>query len=454
MKKLYTTLLFLLSGFLFTANAQPWLMQNIGYTVPAAYPSDIDIVDANTVWTASSTVGDGSGVTIQLWSRTIDGGNNWSSGNFTADTNYRVSNISAVDANTCFILTFNNTAGSTGLIFKTVDGGATWDTVSTHLYSTVGVSFPNIIHFFDANNGFIQGDPESGYYEIYTTTDGGANWTRVPSANIPAPLSASEYGIINVYSALGDYLFFGTNNGRIFRSYDRGLTWTATTMGTATAGTSVNGVTFRDSLNGFATKSTNAGVYSIYHTHDAGATWLPITPGGTFFKSDFMYVPGTTSIISVSASTTGRGSSISYDDGHNWTTLDTAGTGTVDGYVALDFLNSTTGWAGGFAVDALTDGIYKWNGGTVGITETAASSASMVAYPNPSRDVVFIETTRDFKQKVTVSLVNVLGNVISEQTYSRWSNPVRVNLAGLAKGMYFVRVTSGSDVMISRVIRD
>jgi photosystem II stability/assembly factor-like uncharacterized protein len=453
MKQLYTTLLILLSGIFFSANAQPWIMQNIGYTYPAAYPSDIDIVDSNTVWTASSTVGDGSGVTIQLWSRTIDGGANWTSGNFTADTNYRVSNISAVDANTCFILTFNNSVGSTGLIFKTMDGGATWDTVSTHLYSTAGVSFPNVIHFFDANNGYLQGDPQGGYYEMYTTTDGGANWTRVPSANIPAPLSPSEYGIINVYSALGDYIFFGTNNGRVFRSYDRGNTWVASTMGTATLNTTVNGVTFRDSLNGFATKSTSAGVYSTYHTHDAGATWTLISPVGTFFKSDFMYVPGTTSIISVSASTTGRGSSISYDDGVSWTTLDTAGTGTVDGYVALDFLNATTGWAGGFAVDALTDGIYKWNGGTVGITETANSS-SLVAYPNPSRDVVFIETSKAFKQNATVTLVDVLGNVISEQTYKSWVNPVRVSLTGLAKGMYFVRVSSGNDVMISRVIRD
>ena len=456
MKKFYV--LFLLIGsFLGTANAQVWQMQNVGYSVAAAYPADIDIVDANVVWTATSQIGDGSGVAVQLWSRTIDGGLNWTSGSFTADTAYKVSNISAIDSNTCYIVTYNNVSSEDGLLFRTTDGGTTWDTIATSQIYAAAVGtfpFPNIVHFFDAANGMTMGDPRNGYYEIYTTTDSGATWTRVPSANIPAPLNASEYGLVNVYGANGDFIYFGTNNGRIFRSYDRGLNWVATTMGTASTANGVTGVTFRDSLNGFAQRATATPVYTNYRTTNGGATWTVVSPVGTMFRSDFMYVPGTSVMISVGANGNGRGSSQSINDGSNWVTLDTNGLGTTDGYVSVDFLDSITGWAGGFAFDPLTDGIYRWAGGTVGIGETTADQTSLNAYPNPSRDIVFLETSKTFKFNVTMSIVDVLGNVISEQTFARWSNPTTLNVSNLSQGVYFVRIRSGNEVMVKRIVRN
>lgn len=453
MKKIYALIL-LLHAFLLPAGAQIWQMQNIGYSVAGAYPSDIDIVNPNIVWTAARDIGDGSGVTVQLWSRTIDGGLNWSSGSFTLDTNLNVSNISGVDSNTCYILTFDNSAATGGFLFRTTDGGITWDTISTGQVFTTSASFGNVVHFFDAANGMLMGDPKGGFYEIYITTDSANTWTRVPSVNIPAPLTG-EFGIVNVYGAIGDYIYFGSNNGRIFRSYDRGNTWAASTMGTASTSNGVTGVSFRDSLNGFALRATNGTptVYSSYRTNDAGATWSLITPTGNFFKSDFQYVPGTTSMISVGANSLGRGSSISYNDGSSWVTLDTNGNGTTDGYVSIDFLDSITGWAGGFTFDPLTDGIYKWTGGTVGITEVSDNS-SLNAYPNPSSNIVYLETSKTFKYNVNLKVMDILGNVISEQNFARWSNPATINVSNLAQGVYFVRIASGNEVMVKRIVRN
>ncbi len=454
MKKIYA-LIILFYAFILTGNAQIWQMQNIGYSVAAAYPSDIDAVDQNVVWTAARDIGDGSGVSVRLWSRTIDGGLNWSSGTFTNDTNLNVSNISGVDSNTCYILTYDLAAVTGGFLFKTTDGGITWDTISTGQIFTTSASFPNVVHFFDAANGMLMGDPVGGFYEIYITTDSANTWTRVPSVNIPAPLTG-EFGIVNVYGAIGDYIYFGTNNGRVFRSYDRGNTWVASTMGIANTSNGVTGVSFRDSLNGFALRATNANptVYTSFRTNNAGASWSVVSPVGTFFKSDFQYVPGTTAMISVAASSVGgRGSSISYNDGSNWVTLDTNGNGTSDGYVAIDFLDATTGWAGGFAFNPLTDGIYKWAGGTVGISE-AVDNGSINAYPNPSGNVVNLETSKSFKYNVSLTIMDVLGNVISEQNFARWSNPTTINVSNLAQGVYFVRIASGNEVMVKRIVRN
>ena len=34
-------------------------------------------------------------------------------------------------------------------------------------------SFPDAIKFFNPKNGVMFGDPQNGYFEIYTTSDGG-----------------------------------------------------------------------------------------------------------------------------------------------------------------------------------------------------------------------------------------------------------------------------------------
>lgn len=73
------------------------------------------------------------------------------------------------------------------------------------------------------------GDPVGGYFEIYTTTNGGTSWTRVPSANIPAPLvGEGGYTTIKDISLEDGTIWFGANYGRAYKSSDKGLTWTVT----------------------------------------------------------------------------------------------------------------------------------------------------------------------------------------------------------------------------------
>ena len=96
-----------------------------------------------------------------------------------------LASITALDANTAWVC-------NAGAVYKTTDGGLTWDKQETAFQGFNG--HPNVIHFFDSNNGVCVGNPNNGYWAIYTTTDGGTNWIRVPSANIPAPIPAGEVG--------------------------------------------------------------------------------------------------------------------------------------------------------------------------------------------------------------------------------------------------------------------
>ncbi len=99
----------------------------------------------------------------------------------------------------------------TGGLYNTTDGGATWKKMQPP--SQVGR--PRcFVHFFDANTGVTVGDPVFGWKatsKSIPTSNGGANWSRVPRDNIPPPLGSWNHT---------EWEFFGTANSLWFRTVD------------------------------------------------------------------------------------------------------------------------------------------------------------------------------------------------------------------------------------------
>ena len=354
MKKLLLFALIVLSSV--TVNAQgTWVSQATGFTDISSGIRNVSAVDSNVVW-VSSYDGSGGGASRTDFSRTTDGGNLWTAGTIPCPVSYDWSMINAVDANTAWAIYYDAVAGAGGGIWKTTDGGATWNQQGAGLIFDAN-SFPDVVHFWDANNGFAMGDPNpSNYFEIYTTTDGGTTWTRVSAANIPVPL-AGEYGIVGHYSVVGNDVWFDTNKGRVYHSTDKGATWTVASTGITVPANGAIDVCFYSATNGIARLyNATTGGNSMRVSADGGATWTVATPVGNFFGSDVKYVPGTPSrLVSTGAATGFVGSSISDDGGLNWTDIETAAQRT-----ALGVVDSTHMWTGGFTTSSTTDGIFKY----------------------------------------------------------------------------------------------
>ncbi len=266
----------------------------------------------------------------------VDAGQTWTAGTFNQGDG--LSQIFAIDENTCWAVF--NTGIDQGL-YKTVDSGVTWAKQGTAYGSS---SFANVIHFFNDNDGFAQGDPVGGYYELYTTTDGGASWIRVPEVDIPAP-TTGEYGITGNYCAVGDHIWWGTNKGRMFRSSDKGYTWEVSM--TAFGDTETVNAVFADELNGIVYRSyLNMGIQpDINVTDDGGITWSMVTVSGNMYARYFSYVPGTSqTYVGSSSDPSGPGTSYSFDGGYSWITLNDG-----DPIQSSVWLDTETGWAGTWA---------------------------------------------------------------------------------------------------------
>ncbi|MCF6185780.1 MAG: S8 family serine peptidase, partial [Bacteroidales bacterium] len=323
-----------------------WLPQATGFSTPSRGINYISIVDPNTVW-ANAYDGSGTGADIWEFTKTTDGGNTWTPGTYAAvPTNYVVSTISAISDQKAWIAMYDkNASNGYGGIFATTDGGTTWTEQTTATYDDPA-SFPNIVYFWDANNGFCQGDPTSGYFEIYTTTDGGNTWVRTPQSNIPAPLSG-EYGYTDLYDTYGDIIWFGTNKGRVFKSTDRGLNWTVSTTGS----TEVTTLGFHNDSIGimtYVTYNQTTGTitgFEMRRSLDGGTTWNLVTPSGDYYKADMAVIKNAQGMLvstGISQDLSQCGSAYSLDEGDTWTMLDDS-----IQYTTVKFYNNSTGWAGG-----------------------------------------------------------------------------------------------------------
>jgi len=415
-----------------------WIEQNTGFATASRGINDIVIVDENTVW-ASSYDGSGGSANTGDFTRTLNGGTNWTAGTVNAGSTYNWSDLTAISGTTAWAAMYNASGG--GRIYKTTDGGANWTHQTTAAF-TAPNGFPNVVHFWNENDGFCQGDPNSGYFEFYTTTDGGTNWERVPQTNIPANLSG-EYGLTRLIEVKDNTIWFGTNKGRIFKNTNKGVgQWSVYTVGTTTE--QITQHKFADQNKGICISSTGTGASLQYHyrkTTDGGENWTTLESSGPIYE-DMSYIPGTNEgYVSVTANQDGPGSSYSANFGTSWNAIDS---GTQ--YTTVSFLSPTVGWAGGFNQDATTGGIFKFNGNlSVGINETAKPTSLVLNqnYPNPFNPNTTISLNLPQNDLVKLTVFNSKGEVVkvlANKNLNAGSHQFVFNAAGLNSGVYFYRV--------------
>ncbi len=306
------TYLFLLLVFALSSQAQ-WTNQDPNFS-QATSIACISSPSKQVVWLAGRDTS--QAVSGNRFARSINGGASWTHFTITGFSSYTPSNISAINADTAWVAMFNATGG--GGIFRTNNGGASWTQQTTATFAAPD-GFPNFVHFFDANNGVCMGDPNGGYFEIYTTTNGGTNWTRVAQANIPASQS-QEYGTVNKFSASGNFISFVTTKGRAFVSTNKGLNWTYSSalIGVDTAYTAW--VQPKNATELLALCYLPNGPTKLARSTNAGQTWQTSDWVGYLDNNAVGY-----SAISANAgmhiTLSGSDVHFSYDEGKNWRPL-------------------------------------------------------------------------------------------------------------------------------------
>ena len=370
-----------------TVTLQPtgnWIVQNSGFSTAARGIDHISIVDGQTVWAKAFDGSSATPANVQEFIKTTNGGTTWTPGTINiGNANLGIAMIHAFDANTAWVAAYPTAGGQTGGIWKTTNGGSTWTRQNTATYNNAA-SFTNVVHFWDANVGFAQGDPINGEFELYTTTNGGTTWTPVPAANIPNPLNANEFGYVRQIEVIGDNVWFTTSVGRIYHSTNRGLNWQVYQTPISDFGGAINANS--SAVLSFASATTGLIVDNnglVFKSINSGATWTQLTTTGTVFTTGLCFIEGTNTAFSTGANP--AGSSFSQDGGTTWNIIDNAQ------HLFVEFKNPSIGWSGWFNTSSTQDGMWKWNN----------TATSMVANFQGSPSNICAGTTVNFTDLTT-----------------------------------------------------
>lgn len=440
------------------ANAQ-WKQVNVPHK-DSSFIQDIEVPNANTVWGTIGFYNIGRPNTI-YYVRADDGGHSWQLDSLPLSTEYGITSLSPIDANTCYAAVANVFNGGGG-IYKTNNGGRTWRQLSpATLFNST--SFPDFVHFWDENHGVAVGDgngPGTPYFEIYTTINAGETWDRVPSGNIPTP-NGFPYSFNNSYTVSGDRIWFQgfDSNGGLFtyRSDDHGHHWVAFPINVP----QFNDFAFTDRLNGLANGFDNNAVTQIYSSNDGGQTWKNVNYSGTPMGLSITAVPGTSTYVTTSSFISPiTGSSYSNDHGKTWTLIDS---GAHALHNDVKFLNSSIGWSGETETSASKPGgMFKWKGcfqatspvAYSGISKNLdfATATTIKLYPNPTKDRMIVEGL-DPSVNTILSVIDGSGRLVQQQL-STQSSTYNYNLQNLSAGIYYLKVEVDAKVTVLKFVKE
>jgi photosystem II stability/assembly factor-like uncharacterized protein len=308
-----------------------------GQWQPQAIKSDADFRGLCAVSPKVAWVGGTKGT----FGRTTDGGKTWAVGTVpdAADLDFR--DVEAFGEDTAYLLSAG--PGEQSRIYKTTDGGKTW---KLQFKNAEPGAFFNAIAFWDERHGIALSDPVDGRFLLIVTDDGGARWTSLPERSRPVALpdegAFAASGTCLITRGENDVWFCtgGARAARVFRSADRGKTWTVgeTPLLAGVESAGAFSLAFRDRDHGVivggdyrnpdGTNATGA------VTADGGRTWkaigkpLPFRSAVAWAKDRWVAV-GTS------------GSDVSADDGASWKPLDR------EKYNSVAFTATGDGWAVG-----------------------------------------------------------------------------------------------------------
>ncbi|MFD2717660.1 T9SS type A sorting domain-containing protein [Hymenobacter monticola] len=375
----------------------------------------------NSVWAYQLFTSSDNGQTVQQSevASSNDGGTGAGGSN--------VIDLWATDAQHVWVVTQGTVSGARTLLRST--------TGSTALAALPAAATPatlRTVRFFNATAGVAIADAGAATtWPIFRTVDGGTTWQ--PIANTPA---AAAGEVATDVALLGPNLWATSNRGNVLRSTDSGQTWSIQ----ATGLTNLQSASFTDALHGLAYDRLPT---QLAVTADGGLTWALVTPSGPMRRcaiQALLDVPGAYLSVgpgSYQVPNDPSGTAISTDNGATWRSLET-----FSFHRGLAVWNSANIWAGGdYGWAASGSSIINFlvrSTGTLLATRTGQLAQHKLAvYPNPTAGPATVAAATP-GQKLKV--YNAIGQVQFQQEMPTAVAPI--DLSNLPAGIYQV-VTEG-----------
>lgn len=328
--------------------------------------------------------------------------------------------------------TADETVVNKGLILNTIDAGKNWTTAHTTQSQLRAICFPS------STIGFAVG--QEG--KIHKTSDGGSTWVEKSSG-----VSNHFYSISFVDSQTG--LVCGSG-GIVMKTADGGETWTSISSGTTNW---LYSISISDNGVAHAVGSSKR----LIRSTDFGNTWSSVTLSDGMAKTLFAVCFATPNI-----------GYIAGEDGLSYFTTDG---GVSWNYKRLPYFDHIYGLASGnehtmIAVGSWGAILRSYTGpdefpienGDDDDTNTYISpinyedSLHLIAYPNPFSKFFYIQGQFTENQDVKVELFSIVGKLVYSRNHQITNNRTLVNPNNIIPGIYYLRITRGTQIQALKII--
>jgi photosystem II stability/assembly factor-like uncharacterized protein len=215
---------------------ESWLMSTDGGETWEIPPTSPGFTIANDIVFRTDDFGLVGGSTIQQPSRvfrTTDGGANWTAHELTGGFVGTSYSIAIPGDSTCYTVTHG---GSTiNHVFRSHDGGQTWDDVTNEIPNSGRLW---AVFFVDVDTGLVAGGTTGGDAQLWKTINGGNSWTSVSTTGVENPIEDMHW----MDSSTGIVV----NRDGAYRTTDGGTLWTQVVADR------IRGLDFRNDLHGVA----------------------------------------------------------------------------------------------------------------------------------------------------------------------------------------------------------
>lgn len=343
-------------------------------------------------------------------------------------------------------------------IFKSTDGGTSFNKFMTGI--------PTGPNFWDGTTDrtlFISPfsmDPNSsntlvaGTYRVFRTTDGAANWNAI-SSDLTGDGTGSVGATIStvvISKTNSSVIYAGCSNGKVQVTTNTGSTWTNVSSGLPTLYCTRIAIDPNNSSNALATFSGYSSGQKVYKTTNTGSGWtnisgdLPNIPVNCIVVDPSnvnKLVVGTD--LGVFATDNGGTSWVQRNDGMANVPVSDLDYRSSDGK-----LFASTHGRGMFSAP-LSDVISDVEGETVFPSDFVLEQN----YPNPFNPSTIIRFSLPQSETVNLKIYNNLGEEIEELLNSELSagtHNVEFNAAALASGVYYYRIEAGNFTEVKKMI--
>ncbi|MCK6604373.1 MAG: YCF48-related protein [Ignavibacteriaceae bacterium] len=264
-----------------------------------------------------------TGSSFDQVARSTDGGNTWALTPLTTGSTSTIWSIDMVDNNIGYL------SGTLSAVYKTTNGGATWDSLST-TGLPAGATFRKVDFISPTTGWLFASTPNSLTNWIFKTTDGGLTWTGQTHGATGSAAQMYSSSMVNE-----NYGYAVSWQPIPYKTTDGGATWTAQALVDAFGGFLYD-IKMVDTAMGYAVGSSGR----VYKTTNGGLLW------DTLSVPTRSYGFQTLEVIDMNNVVIAGGTGVTMytnDGGATWTLHNSAGSTLNGSYYTKD--QQTQGWA-------------------------------------------------------------------------------------------------------------